>query len=89
MIAIIRKILARLESGKTTDHTVSLDGRDMTILASYDPLAPLHRDCLIAPVVNRDVVDKRMRLIGGSRKLGGMNDPVDRGLETREELRLH
>jgi hypothetical protein len=56
-------MLTRLESRKATDHTISLDGRDMTILAANDPLAPLYRDGLIAPIVNRDVVDKGMRLI--------------------------
>jgi len=89
MVAIIRKMLARLKSRKATDHTVSLNGRDVTILAADDPLAPLYRDGLIAPIMNRDVVDKGMRLIRWGRKLGGMNDPVYRRLETREELRLH
>ena len=68
-------MFARFETGKATDDSVPLDGDDMAILAADDPLAPLHRYGLVAAVVDRDVVDKGMRLIARCRKLGSIKNP--------------
>ena len=75
VVAVVREMFARLETGKAADDSIPLDGDDMSILAADDPLAPLHRDGLVAAIVDRgsrqrDEADRLVREARGHKGPG-------------------
>jgi hypothetical protein len=89
VVTVVGKVLAGFESWKTAHNSVTLDCGDPAILGTDDPLATLDSESPVAAVVDRYIIGEGVRLIRQSGKFRHIHHPVDRGLKSVEETRLH
>ena len=78
MIAVIGKVLARIEAGCLAHDLVAFDHQLGRVSVFDDPFAPQQRDGAVRPVLNGQIIDEGMGLLRG--KLGSAL-PIDESVK--------
>ena len=65
MVAVVREALPGGQTGRFAHDFIPLDDQPGAVHLLYDPLSSKERDRPLRGVLDRDVVDERMRLVQG------------------------